>query len=81
MMPLCWIINEKWYGKKVFNSNYDLLLILTYKYTKYGFRLLILDYPVQPVSVENNRNWWRSVSGKKIITENNDIDYWATEKW
>lgn len=31
--------------KKVFNSNYDLLLILTYKYTKYGFRLLILDYP------------------------------------
>lgn len=68
--------------KKVFNSNYDLLLILTYKYTKYGFRLLILDYPVQPVSVENNRNWRRSVSGKKkIITENNDIDYWATEKW
>lgn len=51
--------------KKVFNSNYDLLLILTYKYTKYGFRLLILDYPVQPVSVENNRNWRRSVSGKK----------------
>ena len=51
--------------EKVFNSNYDLLLILTYKYTKYGFRLLILDYPVQPVSVENNRNWRRSVSGKK----------------
>ena len=57
--------------KKVFNSNYDLLLILTYKYTKYGFRLLILDYPVQPVSVENNRNWRRSVSGQDFLTITN----------